>query len=315
MSASLPASIDELRRLLAEQRYIADDGLATSVYLALKLERPLLLEGEAGVGKTEVAKVLSTALGADLIRLQCYEGLDVNHAVYEWNYARQLIEIRLAESGGAPGGDRRARAGELFGPDFLIERPLLQALRDGRPRPPVLLIDELDRADEEFEGYLLELLSDFQITIPELGTIRASSPPVVVITSNRTRELHDALKRRCVYAWIDYPSFDKELQIITTRVPDAPATLAAQVTGFVQELRRAELYKVTGVSETLDWVAALVALDKRELDAETIERTLGIVLKTQEDMQSMRGDRIQDMLNRAKTPGARPSGPGRAARD
>ena len=315
MSPSTPASIDELRRLLAEQRYIADDGLATSVYLALKLARPLLLEGEAGVGKTEVAKVLSAALGADLIRLQCYEGLDVNHAVYEWNYARQLIEIRLAESEGAPAGDRHARAGELFGPDFLIERPLLQALRDGRPRPPVLLIDELDRADEEFEGYLLELLSDFQITIPELGTIRASSPPVVVITSNRTRELHDALKRRCVYAWIDYPGFEKELQIITTRVPDAPATLAAQVTGFVQELRRAELYKVTGVSETLDWVAALVALDKRELDAATIERTLGIVLKTQEDMQNMRGDRIQDMLNRAKAPGARPYGPVPAARD
>ncbi len=315
MIPSTPASIDELRRLLAEQRYIADDGLATSVYLALKLARPLLLEGEAGVGKTEVAKVLSAALGADLIRLQCYEGLDVNHAVYEWNYARQLIEIRLAESEGAPAGDRHARAGELFGPDFLIERPLLQALRDGRPRPPVLLIDELDRADEEFEGYLLELLSDFQITIPELGTIRASAPPVVVITSNRTRELHDALKRRCVYAWIDYPGFEKELQIITTRVPDAPATLAAQVTGFVQELRRAELYKVTGVSETLDWVAALVALDKRELDAATIERTLGIVLKTQEDMQNMRGDRIQDMLNRARTPGARPSGPGPAARD
>ncbi len=306
---STPASIDDLRRLLAEQRYIADDGLATSIYLALKLARPLLLEGEAGVGKTEVAKVLSAALGADLIRLQCYEGLDVNHAVYEWNYARQLIEIRLAESEGAPAGDRHARAGELFGPDFLIERPLLQALRDGRPRPPVLLIDELDRADEEFEGYLLELLSDFQITIPELGTIRASSPPVVVVTSNRTRELHDALKRRCVYAWIDYPSFDKELQIINSRVPDAPATLAAQVTGFVQELRQAELYKVTGVSETLDWVAALVALDKRELDAATIERTLGIVLKTQEDMQNLRGDRIQDMLNRARTPGARASGP------
>ena len=314
MSASTPASIDDLRRLLAEQRYIADDGLATSVYLALKLARPLLLEGEAGVGKTEVAKVLSAALGADLIRLQCYEGLDVNHAVYEWNYARQLIEIRLAEAEGAPAGDRHARAGELFGPDFLIERPLLQALRDGRPRPPVLLIDELDRADEEFEGYLLELLSDFQITIPELGTIKASSPPVVVITSNRTRELHDALKRRCVYAWIDYPGFEKELQIITTRVPDAPATLAAQVTGFVQELRRAELYKVTGVSETLDWVAALVALDKRELDAATIERTLGIVLKTQEDMQSMRGDRIQDMLNRARTPGARTSAPAPPAR-
>ncbi len=304
-----PASIDELRRLLAEQQYIADDGLATSVYLALKLARPLLLEGEAGVGKTEVAKVLSAALGADLIRLQCYEGLDVNHAVYEWNYARQLIEIRLAEAEGAPAGGRRARAGELFGPDFLIERPLLQALRDGRSRAPVLLIDELDRADEEFEGYLLELLSDFQITIPELGTIRASTPPVVVITSNRTRELHDALKRRCIYAWIDYPSFEKELQIITTRVPDAPATLAAQVTGFVQELRRAELYKVTGVSETLDWVAALVALDKQELDAATIERTLGIVLKTQEDMQNMRGDRIQDMLNRARTPGVRGAAP------
>ena len=314
MIPSTPASIDDLRRLLAEQRYIADDGLATSVYLALKLARPLLLEGEAGVGKTEVAKALSAGLGADLIRLQCYEGLDVNHAVYEWNYARQLIEIRLAAAEGAPAGDRHARAGELFGPDFLIERPLLQALRDGRPRPPVLLIDELDRADEEFEGYLLELLSDFQITIPELGTIKASSPPVVVITSNRTRELHDALKRRCVYAWIDYPGFEKELQIIATRVPDAPATLAAQVTGFVQELRRAELYKVTGVSETLDWVAALVALDKRELDAATIERTLGIVLKTQEDMQSMRGDRIQDMLNRAKTPGARSSGPEPVAR-
>ena len=309
MSASTPASIDDLRRLLAEQRYIADDGLATAVYLALKLERPLLLEGEAGVGKTEVAKVLSAALGADLIRLQCYEGLDVNHAVYEWNYARQLIEIRLAEAAGGPAGDRRARAGELFGPDFLIERPLLQALRDGRPRPPVLLIDELDRADEEFEGYLLELLSDFQITIPELGPIKASSPPVVVITSNRTRELHDALKRRCVYAWIDYPSFEKELRIVTSRVPEAPAALAAQVTGFVQELRRAELYKVTGVSETLDWVAALVALDKQELDAATIERTLGIVLKTQEDLQNVRGDRIQDLLNRARTPGARASRP------
>ena len=309
MPSATPASIDELRRLLAAQLYVTDDGLATSIYLALKLGRPLLLEGEAGVGKTEVAKVLSAALGADLIRLQCYEGLDVNHAVYEWNYARQLIEIRLAEAGGAPAGDRRARAGELFGPDFLIERPLLQALRDGRPRPPVLLIDELDRADEEFEGYLLELLSDFQITIPELGTIKAPAPPVVVITSNRTRELHDALKRRCLYAWIDYPSFEKELRIITTKVPAAPAALAEQVTGFVQELRRAELYKVTGVSETLDWVAALVALDRQELDAATIERTLGIVLKTQEDMHSMRGERIQELLNRARAPGARAAGP------
>ncbi|MCY4073885.1 MAG: MoxR family ATPase [Acidobacteria bacterium] len=335
MPASTPASIDDLRQLLSEHLYIADDGLATAVYLALKLRRPLLLEGEAGVGKTEVAKVLSAALDAELIRLQCYEGLDVTHAVYEWNYARQLIEIRLAEAAragdeaGRPGsgseaaraasagagagdddatGERAARVRELFGPDFLIERPLLRALRDGRPRPPVLLIDELDRADEEFEGYLLELLSDFQITIPEIGTIRAATPPVVVITSNRTRELHDALKRRCVFAWIDYPSFQKELRIIATKVPEAPAQLAEQVTGFVQELRKADLYKVTGVSETLDWVAALVALDRQELDAETIDRTLGIVLKTQEDLQAVRGERIQQMLNRAKTPGARAAG-------
>ena len=306
MRPSTPASIDDLGRLLAEHLYIADDGLATAIYLALKLRRPLLLEGEAGVGKTEVAKVLSTALGADLIRLQCYEGLDVTHAVYEWNYARQLIEIRLGEAAGEESPNRRERARELFGPDFLIERPLLQALRE-RERPPVLLIDELDRADEEFEGYLLELLSDFQITIPELGTIKAAAAPVVIITSNRTRELHDALKRRCVYAWIDYPSFEKELRIITTKVPEAPAALAEQVTGFVQELRQADLYKVTGVSETLDWVAALVALDKRELDAATIDRTLGIVLKTQEDMQNIRGEQIQQMLNRAKTPGARPA--------
>ena len=301
----VPASIDELQQLLADHRYVADEGLATSIHLALKLQRPLLLEGEAGVGKTEVAKTLAAALDAELIRLQCYEGLDVNHAVYEWNYARQLIEIRLGEAGGEPAGDRRERARELFGPDFLIERPLLRALRDGRPRPPVLLIDELDRADEEFEGYLLELLSDFQITIPEIGTIKAAAPPVVVITSNRTRELHDALKRRCVYAWIDYPSFEKELRIIMTKAPDAPAALAEQVTRFVQELRQADLYKATGVSETLDWMAALVALDRRELDAATIDRTLGVVLKTQEDLRSVRGERIQQLLNRAKTPGAR----------
>ena len=303
MRSLIPESIDGLGQLLAEHLYIADDGLATGIFLALKLRRPLLLEGEAGVGKTEVAKVLSAALGTDLIRLQCYEGLDVTHAVYEWNYARQLIEIRLGEAAGEQSSDRRERARELFGPDFLIERPLLQALRE-RERPPVLLIDELDRADEEFEGYLLELLSDFQITIPEIGTVKAAAPPVVVITSNRTRELHDALKRRCVYAWIDYPSFEKELRIITTKVPEAPAVLAEQVTGFVQELRQADLYKVTGVSETLDWVAALVALDKQELDAATIDRTLGIVLKTQEDMQNIRGERIQQMLNRAKAPGA-----------
>ena len=319
MSPATPTSIDELQQLLTEQLYVADDGLATSIYLALKLQRPLLLEGEAGVGKTEVAKVLAGGSGTDLIRLQCYEGLDVTHAVYEWNYARQLIEIRLAEASDgvkagakadvrkkkAKQGHETLRARDLFGPDFLIERPLLQALRGVGERPPVLLIDELDRADEEFEGYLLELLSDFQITIPELGAVKALTPPIVVITSNRTRELHDALKRRCVYAWIDYPSFEKELRIITAKLPDAPAALAEQATRFIQELREADLYKVTGVSETLDWVAALVALDQQELDAETIDRTLGMVLKTQEDMQSIRGERIQQMLNRAKAPGAR----------
>ena len=299
-----PESIDELQERLTTHQYVADIGLATSIYLALKLQRPLLLEGEAGVGKTEVAKVLAAVLDTNLIRLQCYEGLDVTHAVYEWNYARQLLEIRVAETNGDETRNQNDRVRELFGPDFLIERPLLQALRAGGQRPPVLLIDELDRADEEFEGYLLEVLSDFQVTIPELGTIVATTPPVVVITSNRTRELHDALKRRCLYAWIDYPDFKKELQIVTTKVPGAPAALAEQVTRFVQELRRADLYKATGVSETLDWVAALVALDQQELDAATIERTLGIILKNQEDMQNMQGDRIQELLNRARMPGA-----------
>ena len=299
-----PESIDELQERLTTHQYVADIGLATSIYLALKLKRPLLLEGEAGVGKTEVAKVLAAVLDTNLIRLQCYEGLDVTHAVYEWNYARQLLEIRVAETNGDETRNQNDRVRELFGPDFLIERPLLQALRAGGQRPPVLLIDELDRADEEFEGYLLEVLSDFQVTIPELGTIVATTPPVVVITSNRTRELHDALKRRCLYAWIDYPDFKKELQIVTTKVPGAPAALAEQVTRFVQELRRADLYKATGVSETLDWVAALVALDQQELDAATIERTLGIILKNQEDMQNMQGDRIQELLNRARMPGA-----------
>ena len=301
----MPASVDEVQATLRKELYVADLGLAMSVYLALQLRRPLFLEGEAGVGKTEVARALASALGARLIRLQCYEGLDVNQAVYEWNYSRQLLHIRLLEASG--GVERESAEKELFSEEFLIKRPLLQALESAGPT--VLLIDELDRADEEFEGYLLELLSDFQITIPELGTIKATAPPVVVITSNRTRELHDALKRRCVYAWIDYPSFEKELRIVTTKVPEAPAALAEQVTGFVQELRQADLYKVTGVSETLDWVAALVALDKQELDAATIDRTLGIVLKTQEDMQNVRGEQIQQMLNRAKTPGARKIGP------
>ena len=299
---SLASSIDDLQQQLADHDYIADAGLVTSIYLALKLNRPLLLEGEAGVGKTEVAKVLAATAGTEVIRLQCCEGLDITHAVYDWNYARQLIEIRVSEERGHPTRTQHERVQELFGPEFLIERPLLQALRTQGPQPAVLLIDELDRADEEFEGYLLEFLSDFQVTIPEVGTVKATTPPIVIITSNRTRELHDALKRRCLYAWIDYPDFEKELRIVITKVPGISRALAEQVTRFVQELRREELYKATGVSETLDWVAALVALDQQELDAVTIERTLGIVLKNQEDLQNIRGDRIQDILNRAKSP-------------
>jgi len=289
-------SIDDLQALLEQRAYIADRGLATSLYLALKLQRPLLLEGEAGVGKTEVAKVLASGLQTELIRLQCYEGLDISHAVYEWNYARQLLEIRLMEASGEI--DRHTAARELFTQEFLIQRPLLRAL-SSVDRPPVLLIDELDRADEEFEGFLLELLSDFQITIPELGAIRATVPPIVVITSNRTRELHDALKRRCLYFWIDYPDFEKELRIVMTKVPEAAPRLARQVTAFIQELRAAELYKMAGVSETLDWIAALVALDRRELDRATIEQTLGILLKNREDIEAIRGERTSDLLNRA----------------
>jgi len=255
------------------------------------------LEGEAGVGKTEVAKVLASGLDRELIRLQCYEGLDINHAVYEWNYARQLLEIRLMEASGSV--DRQTAARQLFTEEFLIQRPLLRALSSTEERSPVLLIDELDRADEEFEGFLLELLSDFQVTIPELGTVRALSPPIVIITSNRTRELHDALKRRCLYFWIDYPDFDKELRIVMTKVPGAAPQLARQVTAFVQELRTAELYKLAGVSETLDWIAALVALDCAELEPAAIDQTLGMLLKNREDMEALRGERISDLLNRA----------------
>jgi MoxR-like ATPase len=249
------------------------------------------------VGKTEVARALASGLETELIRLQCYEGLDINHAVYEWNYARQLLEIRLMEAAGAV--DRHSAARELFTHDFLIQRPLLRALSSTQERPPVLLIDELDRADEEFEGFLLELLAEFQVTIPELGTIRATTPPIVIITSNRTRELHDALKRRCLYFWIDYPDFEKELRIVMTKVPEASAQLARQVAAFVQELRTAELYKVAGVSETLDWIAALVALDRSELDAATIDQTLGLLLKNREDIEAVRGERASGMLDRA----------------
>jgi MoxR-like ATPase len=293
---------DGLQSAFRERNYIADRSLSTAVFLALQLGRPLLLEGEAGVGKTELAKVLAGTLGTRLIRLQCYEGLDVNTAVYEWNYPRQMLEIRLLEARGAA---QTASAHDIFGEEFLIRRPLLQALEAGADgEPPVLLIDEIDRADEEFEGYLLELLSDFQITIPELGTIRAVEPPVVVITSNRTREVHDALKRRCVYSWIDYPAAETERRIVAAKLPGVPARLAEQVTAFVQELRTAELYKTAGVSETLDWAAALVALDRDELDAVTIDETLGILLKNQEDIQAVRGERIQAMLNRALARGA-----------
>jgi MoxR-like ATPase len=293
----VPTSVDDLQQAMAEWHYVAGRALAVSTYLALRLQRPLFLEGEPGVGKTEVAKVLAAALDTELIRLQCYEGLDINHAVYEWNYPRQILEIRLLE--GAHALDPRAAERELFTDAFLIKRPLLRAIEQTRVRPPVLLIDEIDRADEEFEGYLLELLSDFQITIPELGTIRAAEPPVVVITSNRTREVHDALKRRCVYCWIDYPDAATERRIVDAKVPGVSARLAEQVTAFVQELRTAELYKKAGVSETLDWTAALVALNREALDADTVDETLGMLLKNQEDMQAVRGERLQAMLNRA----------------
>ncbi|HXW06425.1 MAG TPA: MoxR family ATPase [Vicinamibacterales bacterium] len=302
-----PASIEDLQQALAARHYVAGRDLAVAIFLALRLKRPLFLEGEPGVGKTEVAKVLSAVLETELIRLQCYEGLDVSHAVYEWNYPRQILEIRLLE--GTHALDRRSAERELFTEPFLIKRPLLRAIERTRERPPVLLIDEIDRADEEFEGYLLELLSDFQVTIPELGTIRADEPPVVVITSNRTREVHDALKRRCVYCWIDYPDAATERQIVLARVPAASARLAEEITGFVQELRRAELYKTAGVSETLDWAAALVTLDREQLDPATIDETLGLLLKNQEDIQAVRGDRAAAMLVRARAAGTKEAGP------
>ena len=303
-SHPIPDSIDDLQSLLAGEEYVCDRPLAMALYLSLRLGRPLLLEGEAGVGKTEVAKALSTGMNRDLIRMQCYEGLDIHHAVYEWNYARQVLEIQMMRGSGEL--DRSAAAKELFRREFLIERPLLRAL-EHNGMPPVLLIDELDRADEEFEGYLLEFLSEFQLTIPELGTIRAKRPPVVVITSNRTRELHDALKRRCVYCWIDYPDFDKELRIVETKVPGAGRALSEQATAFVQELRQADLYKKAGISETLDWVAALAALNDERVEASRIDETLGILLKNQEDIQTVRGDPVRAMLDRARHRGVRAS--------
>ncbi len=289
-------SVSDLQQRLARQHYIADRDVAVASFLALKLERPLFLEGEAGVGKTSLANALAAALDTDLIRLQCYEGLDISHAVYEWDYPRQLLELRLLDA-----QDSVARAGArktLYTDHFLIKRPLLQAIDPARTKPAVLLIDEIDRADEEFEGYLLELLAEFQITIPELGTVRASRKPLVILTSNRTRDVHDALKRRCLYQWIDYPSFDKELTIVRERVPKAAARLAEQVTKIVQELRTRDLYKVPGVSETLDWAAALAALDRTTLDPETAHETLGVLLKAKEDIDTIRSGVLTELISR-----------------
>lgn len=297
----LPSSVDELRSRLEESLYFADRDLTTAIYLALQLERPLLLEGEAGVGKTEVAKVLAAVLGRRLIRLQCYEGLDQAAAVYEWDYARQLLHLKLLEAAGRL--DAEASRDELFGERFLLRRPLLQAIDSGDESPPVLLLDELDRADAEFEAFLLELLSDFQITVPEIGTLHAAQRPIVVVTSNRTREVHDALRRRCLYHWIDYPAADEELRIVTAKVPEAGERLARQVTAFVQELRRHDLYKRPGVAETLDWIAALVALERRELDATTAHRTLGSLLKYRDDLERVRGDVLERTLERAEMAG------------
>ena len=305
-TAITPDSIEAVQELLRGQGYVADRSLAVPIFLAIRLQRPLFLEGEAGVGKTEIARALSAALETPLIRLQCYEGLDINQAVYEWNHPRQLLEIRLLEASGDV--DRETATAGLFTDRFLIKRPLLQAIDAAHEPAPVLLIDELDRADEELEGFLLEMLADFQITIPELGVFRAEHPPVVVITSNRTREVHDALKRRCLYYWIDYPDFQKEMQIISSRLPDAPRRLAEQVTGFVQELRETELYKIPGISETLDWTSALMALNQRELEPEVIDDTLGLMLKYQDDIEQVQGEPVRAMLERSRNRGPRRGG-------
>lgn len=294
MSPTLPASVDETVALLQRGDYVGDRALATALFLALKLGRPLFLEGEAGVGKTEIAKVLAKTLGRKLLRLQCYEGLDVSSAVYEWNYARQMIEIRLAEAAGAT--DRGTLASDIFADRFLIRRPLLEALEPQAEGPPVLLIDELDRTDEPFEAYLLEILSDFQVTIPELGTIAAERPPIVIVTSNRTREIHDALKRRCFYHWVDYPAPDRELAILRVKAPGADERLARQVVQFVQRLRGMDLFKAPGVAETIDWAHALTQLDRMELTPGLIDDTLGTLLKYQDDIGRIRGSEAARLL-------------------
>lgn len=299
-ASTVPGSIEDTLTLLAGQDYLADRSLATTLYLSLKMGKPLFLEGEAGVGKTEIAKVLAAGLNRPLVRLQCYEGLDVSSAVYEWNYPRQMIEIRLAEAAGEAGGEKDALAANLFSRDFLIERPLLQALKAGEGGAPVLLIDELDRTDEPFEAFLLEVLSDFQITIPEIGTTKAEQPPLVIITSNRTREIHDALKRRCLYHWVDYPDAARELAIVQRKLPDLSAELSAQLVSFVQQLRKEDLFKQPGIAETLDWAEALVQLDRVALDNELVDDTLGALLKYQDDIARVRGSEAARLLEEAK---------------
>lgn len=280
-------SIDEILLEMKSCKYIADRALATIIYLAHKLKKPVLLEGEAGVGKTEVAKVLSQMLNTHLIRLQCYEGLDVSTSLYEWNYPKQMMEIRMQETAG---GSKKEMEETIFSEKFLLKRPLLEAIQSDTEVPPVLLIDEIDRSDEEFEAFLIEILSDFQITIPEIGTIMAKSHPFVVLTSNRTRQLHDALKRRCLYHWVDYPSFDKEYEIVTTKVPGINSTITKQVCDFMQEVRKADFHKKPGISETLDWAQALIALNKDELDQATIDQTLGCIFKYNEDMSKFKNE-------------------------
>ena len=295
---SVPENIEQTGKLLARADYIADQGLCTALFLALRMQRPLFVEGEAGVGKTEIAKVLAATLDRRLLRLQCYEGLDVAAAVYEWNYARQMLEIRLAEVSGEV--QRERLAGDLFASEFLIERPLLQALRRDEQGAPVLLIDELDRADEPFEAYLLEVLSDFQVSIPEIGTIKADEPPVVIITSNRTREIHDALKRRCLYHWLDYPDAVREREILSVRLPGIDQALGDQVVAFVQRLREQELFKLPGVAETLDWADALTQLNVITLNHEAVDNTLGVLLKYQDDIARIRGSEAARLLEQVK---------------
>jgi MoxR-like ATPase len=297
--AALPQSIDETLTLLQRGDYVADRALATVIFLALKLGRPILLEGEAGVGKTEIAKVLAKTLGRDLIRLQCYEGLDVASAVYEWNYAGQMMAIRLAEAGGAT--DRTELENDVFSEKYLIKRPLLQALEPHVNGAPILLIDELDRTDEAFEAFLLEVLSDFQVTVPELGTIKADHAPIVIVTSNRTREIHDALKRRCLYHWVGYPNAERELKILKSRAPDAPEKLSQDIVAFVQAIRKEDLFKAPGVAETLDWAQALVELDAVALDPDLVTDTLGVLLKYQDDIQKMQASDLKAKIDSLKT--------------